>query len=44
MRLVPGELEGAVSGDCLEMAFVLPAGAYATAVLRERVGWVAGDD
>jgi len=37
LRLVPAGLEGAVDGSVLELAFELPAGAYATAVLRELV-------
>ena len=34
-RVRPGELEWGLEGDALELRFSLPAGAYATTVLRE---------
>ena len=35
LRLCPGGLEWKFVGDCLQLAFVLPPGAFATTVLRE---------
>jgi tRNA pseudouridine13 synthase len=43
LRLVPAGVAREVTGDRLELAFDLPAGAYATAVLREVVDW-AGEE
>jgi len=37
LRLYPADLEWNIEGDDLELAFVLPPGAYATTVLREVV-------
>ena len=39
LRLRPAELDASFKGDVLQLAFELPAGAYATAVLRELVDW-----
>ena len=39
LRVIPQELEWDIKGDCLEVTFQLPAGCYATAVLRELVSY-----
>lgn len=48
LRVVPDGLEWRVDGDALKVAFALPKGAFATAVLREAVegdaGALPGDD
>ncbi len=35
LRIRPGDLTGSFTADALQMSFTLPAGAYATAVLRQ---------
>lgn len=37
LRVVPVGLDARVDGDCLELSFELPAGSYATSLLRELV-------
>ena len=39
LRLKPSALESLIGDYALELRFELPAGAYATAVLRELVDW-----
>lgn len=42
LRVVPGQLEWSLDGDELRVAFELPRGAFATAVLREVLAFDAG--
>ncbi len=39
LRVVAAELDSSLSGEVLELAFELPAGAYATVLLRELLDW-----
>jgi tRNA pseudouridine13 synthase len=43
LRVVPDGLAWSVDGDVLRVAFGLPRGAFATAVLREAVETADGD-
>lgn len=44
LRVAVLDLDGTAVSDGLELRFSLPAGAYATAVLRELIDWETGHD